>query len=115
MEKEWKEVTNYFSEEQRHYNGKYLELDIVLEDAYELQLYRVIDTSKFSGKYEIFVNLGDRYGPIYLNEPEETFEAIKKEIYEESFKENRFSHEFYSKLSKKYDLAFPTDAFFNLF
>lgn len=114
MEKEWKDVTNYFSEKQRHYNGKYLELDLVIDNIAEIQLYRVINTSEFPGKYEIFVNLGDRYGSLYKDDPYETFEAIKKELYDESFKENKFSHEFYSKLSKKYGISFPTDAFFSL-
>ena len=27
----WKDVTNNFSEEARHYNGKYLEIDYVLD------------------------------------------------------------------------------------
>ena len=41
MEKEWKDITNYFSEKQRHYNGKYLVVDYLLDEEIEVQLYEV--------------------------------------------------------------------------
>ncbi len=108
------DVTNYFTKSQRHYNGKYLELDLVLDNTIEIQLYTVIDKNKFDNDFEIFVNLGDRYGSIYLDDPYETYEAIKKDLYEESFKENSFSHEFFDELSKKYDIHYAIDAYFAL-
>lgn len=32
----WRDVTDYFSESQRHYNGKYLEQDEVYDGCYTL-------------------------------------------------------------------------------
>ena len=113
MAKEWKDVTNYFSESRRHYNGKYLELDLVLEEKYEIQRYVVID-GDFEADYEIFVNVGKYYGSIYTNEPDRVFEEVKNEIYKESFKKNKFNVKFYEKLRDKYGLGLYNDAFFNL-
>ena len=39
--KDWKDLTNYFNEKQRHYNGKYLLVDYLLDEKNEVQLYEV--------------------------------------------------------------------------
>ena len=50
---EWKNVTKHFTEEERQYNGKYLEIDEVYDD--------VVEVSLFSAKndiYEIYISFG---------------------------------------------------------
>lgn len=86
MEKEWKDITNYFSEKQRHYNGKYLVVDYILDEEIEVQLYEV-EEEWFDYEYEIFVNSDPFYGSTYQDKDfYEMIEATKKDIYEESFK-----------------------------
>ena len=47
---EWKNVTDTFSEEQRHYNGKYLEIDEVYNDEVEVSVFSADDEP-----YEIYL------------------------------------------------------------
>ena len=113
MKKEWKEVTNYFSEEARHYNGKYLLKSIVLEDVIELQLYEVLE-GDFEADYEIFIAAGKYYGSIYTNEPYEIYDEIKQAIYKESFNKNKYQKRFFKKLREKYGLGLYSDAFVSM-
>ena len=46
---EWKNVTDTFSEEERHYNGKYLEIDEVYDDVVEVSVFSALDEP-----YEIY-------------------------------------------------------------
>lgn len=49
---EWKNVTDTFSEEQRYYNGKYLEIDEVYNDEVEVSVFSADDEP-----YEIYFKL----------------------------------------------------------
>ena len=49
---EWKNVTEHFTEEERHYNGKYLEIDEVYDDVAEVSLFSSNDDT-----YEIYISL----------------------------------------------------------
>ena len=49
---EWRNVTEEFSERQRHYNGKYLEVDEVYDEAVEVSVF-----SAFGEPYEIYFKL----------------------------------------------------------
>ena len=57
---EWKNVTDTFSEEQRHYNGKYLEIDEVYNDEVEVSVFSADDEP-----YEIYFNYDIFYGIVY--------------------------------------------------
>ena len=114
MEKEWKDITNYFSEKQRHYNGKYLVVDYLLDEEIEIQLYEV-EEDGFDYEYEIFVNSNPFYGSTYPDtDPYEMLEAMKKDIYEESFKKNKYSKKFINAFAKKYDLGIAADSYFSM-
>ncbi len=41
--KEWRDIANNYSKKRRHYNGKYLEKSLLLDEETEIQLYRVIE------------------------------------------------------------------------
>ena len=59
----WIEVTDCFSESQRHYKDKYLIIDEVLDDTVEVSLFSSPD-----GVYEIYVSCVDVDGIVYVNE-----------------------------------------------
>ena len=117
MEKEWEDVTKYFSKESKH--GKCLLVDNVLDNTVEVRLYKVVE-SGFDYLYEIFVNSSKFYGSAYLDkEPYELMEEMKKDIYEESFKSDRYSEKFIDDFCEKYHIETPindsslTDRLFN--
>ena len=67
----------------KHYNGKYLLEDHVLNEKYEVQLWKVIETERLDYNYEIFVNMPKFYASCYPDvKPYEVFNEIKKEIVE---------------------------------
>ena len=73
---EWKNVTDTFSEEQRHYNGKYLEIDEVYNDEVEVSVFSADDEP-----YEIYFSYDKYYGIVYA-EKEKVYE-IRDEMKQE--------------------------------
>ena len=57
---EWKNVTDTFSEEERHYNGKYLEIDEVYDDVIEVSVFSAVDEP-----YEIYFTY-DIFWELYM-------------------------------------------------
>lgn len=57
---EWKNVTGHFSEGQRHYNGKYLEIDEVYDDVVEVSVFSAI-----ADPCEIYFSYDRFYGIVY--------------------------------------------------
>lgn len=106
----WKDVTNYFSEEQRHYKDTYLEICEVLDDAIEVSLF-----SRDSGLYEIYVSYGIMHGIVY-EEADKAYqkrEEIKK-LLENDYKVNKEpTDEFIQNFHDKYKIALPFDLFFD--
>lgn len=106
----WKNVTECFTEEQRHYNGKYLEIDEVYDD--------VVEVSLFSSKddlYEIYISYGIMCGIVYVEE-EKAYnlrEEIKKVLADEYAKNKKPTGEFIDKFDKKYNICLPNDLFFD--
>ena len=85
----WKEVQDTFSEEDRHYNNNYLEVDYVLDNK--------IEVSYFSGEQdEIYINFDPMFGVIYVDRDKaaKVIEEVKKEFEEEYLKHNRASGDF---------------------
>lgn len=55
---ERKNVTGTFSEEERHYNGKYLEIDEVYDDVVEVSVFSAVDEPyEIYFIYDIFLEL----------------------------------------------------------
>lgn len=55
---ERKNVTGTFSEEERHYNGKYLEIDEVYDDVVEVSVFSAVDEPyEIYFTYDIFLEL----------------------------------------------------------
>ena len=107
---EWKNVTEHFTEEERHYNEKYLEIDEVYDD--------VVEVSLFSSKddiYEIYISFGIMCGIIYV-EKENAYnlrEEIKEVLAKEYRANKKPTDKFIEKFSNKYEISIPNDLFFD--
>ena len=102
---EWKNVTDTFSEEQRYYNGKYLEIDEV-----EVSVFSADDEP-----YEIYFNYDIFYGIVYA-EKEKVYEIrdeMKRELQSEYDRNKKVTDEFIRKFTEKYDVCMPNDIYFN--
>lgn len=111
MKIKWEDKTNEFSDEERMYNDKYLEICNVYEEQVEVNLY-----SCDNGDFEIYVNYGIMFG-ISRTENKDgylIFNQIKDDIAGEIAK-NGFepSPEFIDEFCEKYDITIPNDIFFN--
>ena len=79
-------------------------VDYLLDEGIEVQLYEVEEG--FDYKYEIFVNSNPFYGSTYPDTDfYEMMEAMKKDIYEENFKKNKYSRKFVKAFAKNMILA----------
>lgn len=107
---EWKNVTEHFSEEQRHYNGKYLEIDEVYDDVVEVSVFSVIDEP-----YEIYFSYDRFYGIVYAEKGNvyEIRDEMKRELQAEYEENEKVTGEFINKFAAKYDVCMPRDIFFN--
>ncbi len=108
--KEWKNVTESFSEEQRHYKNTYLEISEVYDGTVEVSLF-----SSKTDPYEIYFSYGIMYGIIYTNK-EEAYakrEEIKMELQAEYQKRKEPSDEFIDAFVKKHNVCFPNDIVFD--
>lgn len=107
---EWKNVTDFFSEEQRRYNGKYLEIDEVYDDKVEVSVFSAIDEP-----YEIYFSYDIFYGIVYVEEEKvyEVRDAMKRDLQAEYEKNKKVTNEFIKKFSKKYSVSMPGDVLFN--
>lgn len=116
--KEWKNVTDSFSEEQRHYKNTYMEICEVYDEVVEVSLF-----SSRTDPYEIYFSYGYMYGIIYVEKEDADAkrEEIKKELQAEYRKNREPSDEFADSFTKKHHVCFPndivfdTDAFFDAF
>ena len=107
---EWKNVTDTFSEEQRHHNGKYLEIDEVYNDEVEVSVFSADDES-----YEIYFSYDIFYGIVYA-EKEKVYEIrdeMKRELQSEYDRNKKVTDEFIEKFSEKYDVCMPNDIYYN--
>ncbi|MDD3229817.1 MAG: hypothetical protein PHE09_11435 [Oscillospiraceae bacterium] len=105
----WRNVTESFSEEQRHYKNTYLEIDEVYDEMVEVSLF-----SSKTDSYEIYISYGRMYGIVYVP-PEDAVsrrEEIKNVLAEEYEKKNEPTSEFINKFAEKYHLQLPVDIFF---
>jgi len=114
MKPEWKDLTDTFSEKQRHYNGKYLEKDMVLDGKVEVSYF-----SEPKGDCEIYVSFGNMVGVVYVTPEnyEETFQNIQEDFEKEYIKlkgnVSDIRDGFIHSCVKKYSICMPDDLFVN--
>lgn len=106
----WKDVTETFSERERHYKNTYLENCEVYNEEVEVSLF-----SSEDGPYEIYFSYGRMYGIIYVEEKEANSrrEEVKKELQAEYQKCKEPSGEFINEFCKKYEVCLPNDILFD--
>lgn len=104
---EWKNVTDTFSEKQRHYRNTYLEICEVMDDAIEISVFRAQEQS------EIYVSFGKMYGITYANNEnvEQVYRQMKNELKEEYLKNKEPSDDFIDSFAKKYKLQIENSLF----
>ena len=106
----WENVTETFTERERHYNGKYLEI---------CEVYDKVEVSLFSaqdGLYEIYMSCGRFYGITYVDKEKATVlrEKIKAELVEEYIKNKEPTDDFIDSFAKKYEVCMPADILFSM-
>lgn len=113
----WKEVTDSFSEKQRHYKDTYLEIDQVYFDKKGDPVSEVSIFSSETSPYEIYVSYGKMYGIVYTDEKhgydlqKEIMAAIEEEYKKRNSKEP--SGKFINEFGEKYHIEIPMDTFFD--
>jgi len=106
----WNNVTNSFSEEQRHYKNTYLEICEVYDEKIEISLF-----SSKADSYEIYFLYGMLCGIIYVEKENASlkYEEVKKEIELEYHDHNEPTEIFINKFCKKHNPCYPNDLFFD--
>lgn len=107
---QWVNVTDTFSESQRHYKNTYLEICEVLNEELEVSLF-----SSEDDPYEIYFSFGIMYGIVYAEKEKayEKREQMKAELEEEYRKNKEPSADFINSFAKKYEVCIPSDTFFD--
>lgn len=106
----WENVTELFSEEERHYKNTYMEINEVYDE--------VVEVSLFSSKeepYEIYFSYGIFYGVIYVDAENSYLkrEEIKNELAQEYQNHKEPTDEFINSFSKKHKVCMPNDILFD--
>jgi len=106
----WEDVTDFFSEEERHYKNTYLEIDEVYDG--------IVEVSLFSSKedlYEIYFSYDIFYGIIYVDS-EKAYskrEEIKIELAQEYQIHKEPTSEFINSFCEKHKVCMPNDILFD--
>ena len=109
--KQWVNVTNTFSEEQRHYKDTYLEICEVFDEVVEISLF----SSTMGKPCEIYFSFGIMYGIVYA-EKENAYkkrEQMKSDLEEEYRNNKEPSDKFMDEFAQKYDVCLPSDVVFD--
>ena len=105
----WKDVTDTFSDERRHYHNTYMEICEVLGETIEISLF-----SSEEDLWEIYVSFGPMYGISYADVENawEIREQMKHEIAEEYEKnKEKPSDSFINPFAEKYKLTIENSIF----
>ena len=107
---EWKNVTNHFTEEERHYRGTYLEICEVMDDEIEVSWFSSDDDNEPG---QIYMSFGIMYGISYVSnaDAEAQRDEMKREIAEEHEKNNEPSSDFINSFAAKYKLTIENSLF----
>ena len=106
----WENVTDSFSEKERHYKDTYLEINEVYDGKIEVSLF-----SSKEGPYEIYFSYGILYGIIYV-EAEIAYskrEDIKVELAQEYQNHKEPTGEFINSFCEKHKVCMPSDILFD--
>ena len=108
--KSWNNVTETFSDRQRHYKNMYLETCEVFDEILEVSLFSSIVDS-----YEIYFSYGIFYGIIYVEKENavEKYETVKNELKLEYSQHKDPTTTFINEFAAKYRVRLPDDIFFN--
>lgn len=106
----WINVTNTFSESQRHYKNTYLEICEVFDEVVEVSLFSSVENS-----YEIYFSFGSMYGIVYVEKENayEKREQMKSDLEQEYHNNKEPSKGFVDSFVKKYDVCLPSDVLFD--
>ena len=107
---QWTNVTDHFSESQRHYKNTYLEICEVIGENLEISLF-----SSQVGPYQIYFSFGSMYGIVYADQADacEKREQMKRELEKEYQANQKPSGEFINAFCQKYDVRMPSDILFD--
>lgn len=108
--KKWINVTETFSEEQRHYKNTYLEICEVYDEAVEVSFFL-----SENNLHEIYVSYGMMYGIVYVTSEDAASkrEEIKVELEREYQLHKEPTHQFIKEFTEKYKMCIPSDMFFD--
>lgn len=108
--KKWEDVTESFSEEQRHYKNTYLEICEVYDENVEVSLF----SSEYE-PYEIYISYGIMSGIIYAEKEKADLirEEVKRELQLEYQNYKEPTGIFINEFSKKHKVCYPEDIFFD--
>jgi arsenate reductase len=108
--KRWENVTETFSDAQRHYKNMYLETCEVYDEIVEVSLFSSIVDS-----YEIYFSYGIFYGIIYVDKENavEKYETVKKELELEYRQHKDPTATFINEFAEKHEVALPSDILFD--
>lgn len=107
---QWKNVTKFFSEHDRHYKNTYLEISEVYDEKIEVSLFSTKD-----GLYEIYFSFDIMYGIIYIEAEKADLkrEEVKNELAQEYQKHKEPTSEFINAFCDKHKVSLPSDIFFD--
>ena len=106
----WKDVTDFFSEDERYYKDTYLEITEVYGDEIEVSLFSSKDEP-----HEIYFSYGIFYGIIYVDgkKAHSKREEVKNELVKEYQKHKEPTGEFMKEFCKKHEVYRPNDILFD--
>lgn len=106
----WENVTEFFSEDERHYMNTYLEINEVYDGKIEVSLF-----SSKEELYEIYFSYGILYGIIYIDaeNTDSKREEVKNELVKEYQKHKEPTNEFINAFCEKHKVSLPNDIFFD--
>lgn len=106
----WENVTELFSEEDRHYKNTYMEINEVYDGKIEVSLF-----SSKEGSYEIYFSYGILYGIIYVDKEKAASkrEDVKNELEQEYQNHKEPTNEFINAFCAKHKVCMPSDILFD--
>jgi len=106
----WKNVTGFFSEDDRHFKNTYMEISEVYDEKIEVSLFSTTD-----GLHEIYFSFDIMFGIIYIEREKADSErqVVKNELLEEYQKHNEPTSEFIKMFCEKHKVCIPNDIFFD--
>ncbi|NLB20368.1 MAG: hypothetical protein GX829_05995 [Clostridium sp.] len=107
---DWKNMIDFFSEDERYYKNTYLEINEVYDEQIEVSLFSSRDEP-----YEIYFSYGIFYGIIYVDgkKAHSKREEVKSELVKEHHKHKEPTDEFINEFCKKHEVCMPNDILFD--